>query len=357
MDDITSEIKTYQQTRQERNRDLQTVQLFRERYKNQFVRYNLENYLTTKHELEVNYGESNFFEFVFVNPYSSEHTFEINFEDSELRVIHNVNEWKHFRKINNIHVGVEESIFNLNGLNNPSQFYLNPHESIALPFVFQSYPDDKNLIEEQNSIIQAREIKVSVLNASKSPVAFINLIIKPKPFYFDRQFRFFKPENELLRKTIRFIPNDNDSENNEFKNNNCNFVLCSDRNAIVRLAESINGPRNTKDLQFKCKTAISPDTRIVYFMFYNDQHNAQLVETWKIIIHSLKRIDVNCLIGQTNRAAVVIKGGNFTRPVQCHLNNIEEVLVNPPNSFHLSANVLNEIEVFIRPRDLFFYII
>lgn len=77
----------YQMTRQERQRDLQTMDLFRERRKITTIQGALKDQITSKHVLNVTFGTAYFFEFFFNNPYSHEQNFEIVWDDQELRYL------------------------------------------------------------------------------------------------------------------------------------------------------------------------------------------------------------------------------------------------------------------------------
>ncbi len=74
-------------SREERNRDLQTMDIFRERKKKSAVEIFLKQQITTKQEIIASFGQASYFEYKFTNPYNVEHNFEIVWSDPELRYI------------------------------------------------------------------------------------------------------------------------------------------------------------------------------------------------------------------------------------------------------------------------------
>ena len=66
-------------------------------------------------------------------------------------------------------------------------------------------------------------------------------------------------------------------------------------------------------------------------------------------IQGLSRLDVNCLVGQTNSASLVARGHSITRNAVCYSNLPNQVFMQNPGPFKLMANSLNEVITLIRP--------
>ena len=71
--------------REERSRDLQTIDIFRERKKKSNVQNALREQITTRQVYSASFGQAIFFEFNLTNPYNVEHNIEIEWMDEELR--------------------------------------------------------------------------------------------------------------------------------------------------------------------------------------------------------------------------------------------------------------------------------
>jgi nephrocystin-4 len=110
--------------------------------------------------------------------------------------------------------------------------------------------------------------------------------------------------------------------------------------------------KNYKELIMKFRVASAPETQSIYFLLYDDPYHTSLSEVWRVIVHSLHRIDVNCVFGQTNSASLVLRGSSFSRVVQCYTDHANELMVMTPSPFSLMAGTLNEINLLVRPRTL-----
>ena len=62
------------------------------------------------------------------------------------------------------------------------------------------------------------------------------------------------------------------------------------------------------------------------------------------------RLDVSCVTGQTNEATLVVKGGLFSRPVQCYSNQPSDLVVSSHGPFILNGTSLNEIGLLLCPK-------
>lgn len=87
----------------------------------------------------------------------------------------------------------------------------------------------------------------------------------------------------------------------------------------------------------------------LYFIFYNDEHCTSVHEIWRTFIHSVFRLDVNCIVGQTNSTSLVIRGPSVSKNAMCFSSMPQEVSVGTSGPLKLIANSLNEIIVQLRP--------
>ncbi|KAJ3416505.1 Nephrocystin-4 [Chytridiales sp. JEL 0842] len=377
----------YQMSRQERQRDLQTIDIFRERRKQSTIEKSLTRDITVNHSINASFGQAHYFEYMFTNPYNEEHTFEIAWDDEELRLVVNSTEWKYLRRVYSIRTGIEDKLISVrpDGIH---QIFLVANETVTIPFVFQSF-----VAASTCTMTEGAELPVSFLNNRKMPVAMLDIGINPCSNPIDRSLRFFRSEGELLRRTIRIVqPTSNiiqssidssksdtsgggsrrrDLDENsvsghsrsssivagrepvtvyEASNPGKKYVRCSHPDVICTLADVGRGPSNVKELTFKYRVGPAPETQVIYFLFYDDPHHTSLVEVWRVFVHSLYRLDVNCILGQTNSASLVIRGSTFSRTAQCYSNMPDELMVVAPAPLMLTANSLTEVGLLLRPR-------
>ena len=77
--------QSFRKQKEERSRDLRTIQLYRDQSKNEGILSMLTQAITTKHSIHPSFGSAQFFEYVLKNPYNTEHTIVVNCDDSELK--------------------------------------------------------------------------------------------------------------------------------------------------------------------------------------------------------------------------------------------------------------------------------
>ncbi|KAJ3381099.1 Nephrocystin-4 [Entophlyctis sp. JEL0112] len=386
----------YNLTRQERQRDLDTIDVFRERRKPALIERKLAEQITVTHTINASFGQAHYFEYIFTNPYNEDSTFEILWDDDELRwekkLVTSASEWKYLRRIHSIRVGVEDKLISVRSNGTP-EIYTLANEAVSIPFVYQSFLGGtiSNASENEASVvglrrlcgnesvpgggIHPRRINVSFMNSRRMPIAMIDVVIKPKNYAIDRVLRFFRSEGELLRQTIKFYLNtiasgENSGDKKEGKPSNAGggrlvtenstvydaanpwkkYVRCNNSEVVCNLADSGKGQGNLKEIFFKYRIGNAPETTAIYFLLYDDPFHTSLHEVWRVFVHSLHRLDVNCILGQTTQTSLVLRGSSFSRTIQCYSNLPDELLVTASAPFILTANSLNEIGVYVRPK-------
>ncbi|KAJ3034128.1 Nephrocystin-4 [Rhizophlyctis rosea] len=355
-----SQVSTYQLSRQDRQRDLQTVDIFRERRKGHSIEEELKRQITTHHAVHASLGQAYYVEFMFQNPYNLEHNFEVSWDDGELRMVTDHQEHKYLRRVYSVSAfaGVEDKVFSIQP-NGAVQLFMMPNEVVAVPFVFQSFLGSGEGGIKENQML-ARNINVSFLNTQHTPVAFLSLSIVPRPHHIDKLIRLFRSENEHIRKTLRFGTNSASggvtglngvvSAVYDAANPGRRWLRCSSQDVVCGVGD-FGYSTTMKEMTFKYRVGPAPETSVLYFLVYFDPFFTSLAETWKVVVHSLYRMDMTCVIGQTNHSSLILRGSSFSRTVQCYANRPAEMLITQPAPFALTANALNEVGLVMRPRE------
>jgi len=243
-------------------------------------------------------------------------------------------------------------------------------------------PSSYNLNDNSQPFV-SKTINVMFLNNNGKPVSLLDIIVYPQGYIVDRSFRFNKTENEILRKTIRFnissspssdlvegfLKNNGNRTSGSHNRNNSNSqkkknsksrkdsisnndhnekFVCSNLNEVASSIANINSC--TKEVSFKYKSVGSHNERVFYLFFYDDPYLISLNEIWRIFIHPVQRIDINCILGQTNTTNLVIKGLSTPTAMQCFSNKCDELMVNPFTPFVMPANALSEINLNVKPK-------
>ncbi|RKO83603.1 hypothetical protein BDK51DRAFT_32172, partial [Blyttiomyces helicus] len=109
-------------------------------------------------------------------------------------------EWKHLRRIHDIRLGIGDTAICPRS-DGAFEIYLLANETFSIPFIYQSFLGSASSAETPTA---GRAI--SLLNSKKVPVAMLDVTIIPQHHWVDRSLRYFRPESEVFRKTVRCSP-------------------------------------------------------------------------------------------------------------------------------------------------------
>ncbi|XP_002122811.2 nephrocystin-4 [Ciona intestinalis] len=347
------------QERSLKQRDLHTVATYRDRLKSEHIMEMLLLSITTKHTIRPTLGSAEFVELQLKNPFSVQQTVTIECDNPELRVITDTREWRYFKSLAGLHTPVEENMFNFDPNTSLPQVFLRPKETVYIPFRYQGYEADHTVSpqgaghhfkatktslqpsKQQNNhgTIKSKIIKAVLRTMDGRPLSVLQLSIDPQPHVVDQTFRFYNPEQTFMKKRFR-LPPFNVNTDEQF------HVVCSDQE-IVCQARSLNRDE-PREIFIKAPSGSSPTVRRFYLAIYNDPFLAIPAQIWSFYVHALQRVDVNCVLGQTSRFSLVLRGTQTARMVQCFASHKQEMQLAPDEAFLLPANGVHEINVGVR---------
>ena len=191
-------------------------------------------------------------------------------------------------------------------------------------------------------------------------VAAVEVAVRPRGAVVDRTLRLQATEGEFLKQRLRLgvptVPTAlalalGDPSLAAASSGPVDLqVRCSDPHAVVAVGSSAPGGIGPKDevlLKLKCGAAGS-GAHPVWILVYTDRHLSRLVETWLVLVTPMKRVDLAAAVGQTTHGAVVVRGGDRTRPVDVYCSHPDEVTA-APDSFQLVAAALGELTLSFKP--------
>jgi len=128
------------------------------------------------------------------------------------------------------------------------------------------------------------------------------------------------------------------------------WVRTSDPDVVAGVHEQ-RTPNDPIEVSIKYKCAASPAVNRFLVLVYSDVWMHRLLETWEIIVHSLQRIDVHALVGQTSVAKALLRGEAHSAHglVQCFSSVPQELSLSPSAPFALAHGTLNEVSLKLRP--------
>ncbi|KAJ7394786.1 Nephrocystin-4 [Desmophyllum pertusum] len=367
-DNTTGNLIIQKEEKLQRTRDLKTIQLYREKLRHEKILCSLAGNITTSHTIYPSFGTAEFFEFVLRNPYSTEQTITIHCDDNELKVITDTREWRYFKRKTETRSALEENMFDTASTSPYPQVFLRPRETVHIPFKFQTFRADQSVPEQgpshplkqqtqtylktstsEENNLKPRQVKVSFMNKDECPVAILTVQVEPRPHVIDRTFRFYHAEQSFLKKTIR-LPPWRSLPGAPVMDENTQpqvHVRCSDLNAVCEARKMPSG--EPQDVFLKIACGPSPSVKRFFVLLYIDYFLAEPCQTWQLYVHSLQRIDMSAVQGQSSRLSVILRGTQSSRLVQCFSSHPEELQVLPADPIMLMANAVHEVHLTLRP--------
>ncbi|EDO41800.1 predicted protein [Nematostella vectensis] len=108
-------------------------------------------------------------------------------------------------------------------------------------------------------------------------------------------------------------------------------------------------PNEPQDVFLKVACGPSPSVKRFFLLLFIDPFMATPCQTWQFYVHSLQRVDISAVEGQTSQLSVILRGTQSSRLVQCFTSHAEELQVRPSDPFMLMANGVHEISLSLTP--------
>ncbi|CAI9730878.1 Hypothetical predicted protein [Octopus vulgaris] len=378
---LTSDVKpalvlAHKDDLNQRVRDLKMLELYRQQTKRECIMNMLNSSITKEHVIFPSFAVAEFFEFVLLNPSDLQEMVTIEYEDSDLSVITDAQEWRYFKSQTNVTTPVEEDMFIESNVDGKwKQILMRPKEIIHIPFKFQSFAADhsvhpqgavnslmketKHEQSDSSKNVQSRTIQIQFRASSGGIIAILYLKLMFQPHVIDQTFRFYQPEQSFMKKSIHLpsyhtlpgVPVDATGQPQQV------FVRCSDPNVICNCEDK--QPGEPIEIFIKVSTGVSPQVKKFFVAIYADRFQSQPIQIWEIIIHALQRVDILCVEGQKTKFSLILRGTHSSRFARCFTSHPREMKLHPSEAFTLAAGSVHELNVTVRPESTgskYFYI-
>jgi len=335
---------------------LNLIKWYREGQKKTVVRDLLAQSLTTRWTLNPRFGHSLFFEYELKNPFGQEERFEIQFDDKELRLVTDSEEWMYLRRRVPVAVGkvgewpVEHDMFDGDS-STGFQVTLQPHETISVPFALLSI--DHTLKGDEGGE------RLSVVNFVSSSfghtTSVLELKIRPKAMIVDRSFRFFQAEGEILKRTIQLLGEPTSLDYHDYESEGVGshkYVHCVEltNNRVVVDWRGSAQPGSPQEILIKYRVGKFPSVGEFYVLIYDDHFQGVVHECWHVVVQSRLRLDVHAAVGQSTPAELVIQGDKYGRRVALYSSSPAEATFDPGRPFQLVPGAFNRASVKFKMR-------
>ncbi|XP_022255339.1 nephrocystin-4-like [Limulus polyphemus] len=342
----------------ERQRDLRTLQVYREHHKHEEILNLLQKTITTEATIHPTLGAVEFFEFELTNPYTTDCNIFIEIDNPYLNIVFKSSEWQHLRHLWHISGVVEENFLTASDQERKyPNLVLKSKETVRIPFKYQLWNIGEESVDsweaatghyfrsedltnlQSSTYFCSSTAKVHFVTEHQKTLAILSLHIQHLPPLVQQTMRFLPPENSFLKQWIR-VPA------GLIKEEKLGMIARSSDVDIICSIQHLDG---NCDVYVKASCGNSGSKKKFYIFVYSDSYIFQPVQTWEVWVHPQRRVDLSCVIGQSMHTSLIIRGTQSTRLVKCFTSHPEEVQFYPSEPFVLAAGTVHELQLVVRP--------
>lgn len=355
----------------------------REAHKTHKIQEFLESSITTTEHIYPAYGELCYLQYTLRNPYSEDRVIAVRFDDDALELVTDANEWRTLNQVFGMAGLVEEDMMAKDSKG--CTIWMQGHQQISLPFKYRTltpgiaqrsnHPGGKltrPLLEGavvDASADKGRLITVQMLSGKQGgnmlPLYILNINVNPRPYVVDQVFRFRQGAHDFLKKKILVdlgratFPHEGWRQGGtgagllgRQQRESPKRVWCSDSNVIVGSSPHL-GEGRMQEVHVKYRCGGAGTVTSFFIVLYNDAAHASVFEVWEVHVYAMNRLDLQGLVGQTERQGCSITlrskdGARSVKVVSSHPDELVPDVGNTGGIFQLGEN-LTEVPFKYQP--------
>eukprot|EP01043_Picozoa_sp_COSAG02_P015215 COSAG02_NODE_643_length_19037_cov_9.951632_8_plen_1392_part_00 len=322
----------------ERVERMQEMNIERERTRQLRIAKSLKESLTRTLRLQTRFGEASFFEYVFQNPYSTNLNVTLEFDDEELAIVTDVDEWAYFKKKHGLSSPLERNFMAAGG----REVYLGARETVYIPFTLRSeqsgrvpQPVEGDVVDAMPEGVPGFAVSASAakprqftLTVRGPPIAnaegetteqvlsVLKLDVVPQPFVVDARLHFHAAQEEQMAVRIPVAPHMCPAWRAPGQMPGSSwYVHCTEPNAVVEITKTgiqtssgSSGARPGPDVHLRYKPGKAPTASIFYLVLYRDRLRSSPAGVWQIVVHSLDMHELRATMGQSTSKILTLSG-------------------------------------------------
>ena len=313
----------------ERVEQLQQMDVDRARTRQARISKSLQESLTRTLRLQTRFGEATFFEYVFQNPFSTNLNVTLDFDDEELSIVTDVDEWAHFKRQHGLTSPLERNFMEEGG----REIYLSARETVYIPFtlrsnhcgrvsppvegdVVNSLPEGVPGLGEPAAAAAAQRQFTVTVRGPQQVVSVLKLDVVPQPFVVDARIHYHAAQEEQLATRIPVAPHMCPAWRAAAQPaaGSSWHVHCTEPNAVVEITKSglqTSGSgvaRPGPDVHLRYKPGTAPSVSVFYIVLYRDRMRSVPAGVWQVVVHALDMQELRAAMGQSNAGSLVLRG-------------------------------------------------
>ena len=380
--------ETTQEVDIERVERMQQMDIERERTRQLRISKALKESLTRTLRLQTRFGESSFFEYVFQNPYPTNLNITLDFDDEELAIVTDVDEWAHFKRVHRLTSPLERNFV----AEGTREIYLSARETVYIPFTLRSEQCGRVAQPVEGDVIDAmpegvpgfagvapaavpRQFTLTVRGppaqnadgeTAEQVLSVLKLDVVPQPFVVDARLHFHAAQEEQMAIRIPVAAHMCPAWRSALKGavnggaGSSWHVHCTEPNAVVEITKTGMqtsggaGARPGPDVHLRYKPGAAPATSVFYVVLYKEKLRSTPAGIWQIVVHSLDMQELRAAMGQSNSNSLTLRGpeeGGTREGLKCCSSQPSVLKILPEGAdLSLEAGGLSQIDVALRVR-------
>ena len=346
---------------------LEAARLYRTVHRDSKIKEVLESSITTDHTIEPSFGQVSYFQYTLRNPYSEERILGIHFDDPELELVTDADEWRHLNKVFGLGGVVEDDM-----LSQDTQFFnvwLQAHQEVKIPFKLRlrsaspvlpsSAPGGAMTVSTEVATAAdeapgRRKIAVSFMarrNGGGDVLVYVlNVLVRPRAMVVDQVFRFYHGEKDFLKKRVLVdslvsggasaagwrqplgLVSDAGARKHVWASST-SVIVSSIANAHDSRVEEVH-------LKYRCENA--GDSVSFYVVLYNDAYHTSVYEIWQCHISTLQRMDLQGFVGEIERqgCCFTLRSKHGPKSVTAFASHPAELVLDSTSTLQLGEQVV-----------------
>ena len=316
----------------ERLERLQNMDMEREHTRDSRITKSLHVSITRRLRLPAHMGRVGFFEFAFENPFSTNLAFTLCFDDDELSIVTDADEWGQLKKLHGLSSPLEHNFMSKGG----KQVYLNARETIYIPFALRTFkragatgPVEGVLAEVFSEgvpgipgaeLARQREVELTVSSAvpdslsaplitlarvqvrataTDQVVAVLHIEVVPQPVVIDARLHFHAARGELMNLQIPIAPHMCPvwrEEDHKASSAGHWTVNCTEPTAVVSVEPA--GTTRMPDVRLRYRPIDNAIASTFFIVLYRDRHQIHPSGIWQCYVHCYEPQECRPVLGQ-----------------------------------------------------------
>ncbi|XP_065913175.1 nephrocystin-4-like isoform X2 [Dysidea avara] len=317
--------------------NLQTIHTFRLKVQPTEISHTLNKAITSHVHITAHVIQTTFFEHKIANPFDTVVTMVIEWNHPSLKVVTDAHEWRQLKDIHNSDTVIHRDLFTTQQHSSSPTIHMNPMEVVQVPFKYCC------LEIPPVPLGSSEDIKVTFITSGGQLMSLLMVTVTHHPPSVDHFLHVFHSDHAPMNKKLFITTSSTDQQAKPV------CVACSGGQVTCEMLPQVN---KTSPQSVIMRTTLEPTPAILdyYLTFYRDQYYLDPISVWKVMVHSVHRVNITGTQGQTDYAKLNMKSQHNCQSIRLASSHPEALQVSPKAITHPDTFSTQDVHLLLRPR-------